>query len=101
LDYLTTNINNLTTKVVKETQEWINSTAEGVFSPASDISESIEGTKIGVEATLFGPNWIVGKNVLPSDEIVEWIVSDDVKYVDYSSAKNRLEEVLTYFRKEW
>ena len=97
LDVLTTNINNLTTKVVKETQEWINTAADAAFNPARKVSEGVENVNLQVEVDPF--KWKGQTSML--DDKLEWITSDEVEYVDYSSAKNRLKEVLAYFRQEW
>lgn len=98
LDSLTNNINNLTTDVVNTAQTSINTAANTVFEPVSDVSDDIESEDFQFNTRIFGKDWIISK--LPDNEL-DWIVSNDVEYVDYSSAKNRLQDVLAYFKKEW
>ncbi len=104
MDSLTTEINNLTNSVVNYAQTTINSGANAVLQkdlpivnmPVSDIVDEIEDANIQFNVTAFADD--VDKN---STVDLEWVKSDEIEYVDYSSAKNRLQEVLTYFRKEW
>ena len=89
LDALTKSINSLTTSSVN----WLNNETNSIVNdnPAVRMWEAIDWARVDVKL------WM-NDNVLPTD--VDWLLSDEVEYVDYESAKARLEEVLAYFKSE-
>ena len=105
LDVLTTSINNLTTSVVNGAQDLQNSVVSTVNEGVSDILNPIDSRDIQINATLLdldkknGDNWIIKVWYNNSPEF-NGVTSDEIEYVDYGSAKSRLEEVLAYFRTE-
>ena len=104
LDVLTKWINNLTTSSVR----WVNNKADNLYdetiNPLTDVSNKIDNLNIDVNATLLdfdrsdGDSWIIKTSMLGPVE--KWLVTDEIEYVDYSDARDRLNEVLSYFKME-
>ena len=92
LDALTKSINNLTTSSVNWMRREVNSTLEA--NPLIWVSNAIDWAAIDIDVDMK-----LGM-ANPSSMDFDWLVSDDIEYVDYDSAKSRLEEVLAYFRQE-
>ena len=87
LDTLTTSINNLTTSSVN----WVN-------SETNDL-ENKEFIKYVTEIEDLG--WTnVQLNIGMLNNSIDWLVSDEIEYTDYDTAKSRLKEVLSYFKNE-
>lgn len=106
MDSLTTDINNLTTDVVNDVQNTLDKGVDKAFQTeikwlwvsVEDVIDEVDDADFQLNTTVFGENGLIGKST--NDEFA-WIKSDEIEYVDYSEAKNRLQEVLAYFRKEW
>ena len=93
LDTLTKSINNLTTSSVN----WVNKETNSLVNdnPLTRTLDSVDSMgNINVDLKL----WMVDSSLSSFD--LTWLSSDDIEYVDYESAKSRLQEVLTYFRNE-
>lgn len=102
LDMVTKAINNLTTSSVDFVSNSVNSFIENnVTKPVNNASDTIDWKNINLNWTLIDldksdwNNWVI--NPLSYDSDFEWLSSDQIEYVDYNSAKSRLEEVLAYF----
>jgi hypothetical protein len=92
LDTLTKSINNLSTSATT----WMNSKVDTIVNdnPVVWALEEIDwlNANFGIEL------WMVNNSDLNWN--VNWLLSDEIEYVDYDSAKSRLEDVLAYFNKE-
>ena len=93
LDTLTKSINNLTTSSVN----WVNKETNSLVNdnPLTRTLDSVDSMNIDVNLNL----WMADDNSFSSFDMT-WLASNDIEYVDYASAKSRLQEVLTYFRNE-
>ena len=107
LDMLANWINNLTTSSVN----WVNQQANDLYydltSPVTDGINKIDGLNFDIDATLLDldssdwNDWLISKSDYSSFNVdLDWLTSDEVEYVDYNEAKDRLKEVLTYFKYE-
>ena len=96
LDTLTKSINTLTTSTVN----WSNSQLDKLVSenPLTEFRDEIDNKSIDVDVKVLGDWWLISKTDFNAD--IDWVVSDDVEYVDYEEGRNRLREVLAYFRQE-
>ncbi len=92
LDTLTKSINNLSTSAAN----WVNSKVDTIVNdnPVVWAMEEINGVNVGVNVEL----WMADTSVINWN--TDWLLSDEIEYVDYDSAKSRLEDVLVYFNKE-
>ena len=86
LDVLTRWINNLSEYIVNKPTDWVNDKADEIVK---DL-DWINWMNLNIQLWMSSPNGMD----------LQGIVSDDIKYVDYSSAKKRLNEVLAYFKSE-
>ena len=106
LDILTKWINNLTTSSINFVQEKWNNLYNKAINPIVNIADSIDGANVNVNGTLLDmnnsdwDNWIIRTSMINNYE-QNWLTSEEIEYVDYSSAKNRLNEVLAYIQKEY
>ena len=93
LDALTKSINSLSTSSINWLNKETNSLVEG--NPILNTFESIDSqnVQLNFDLSLANTSW---KNI----EDIPWLLADEVEYVDYDSAKSRLQEVLAYFREE-
>lgn len=89
LDTLTKSINNLTTSSVNQLNSKLDSMVYD--SEIQWLIDDVDGISYegNFDLTMGDINWDV-----------EWVVSDDVEYVEYSKWKSRLREVLALFREE-
>ena len=97
LDTLTKSINNLSTSATN----WLNDKVDYVSdNPALNwvndniIDKYVDWVDYGLDLEL----WMA--DVSNMNWNVDWLLSDEIEYVDYDSAKSRLEDVLVYFNKE-
>jgi hypothetical protein len=67
-------------------------------NPLTEFRDEMDGKSIDVDVQVFGNWWLISKSDFNVD--ADWIVSDDVEYVDYELWRDRLREVLAYFRQE-
>ena len=107
LDVLTTSINNLTTTVVNWAQNNLNKVVDNKYvEEFSNALNSVDWRDVQINATLLdldNMNWndgIINKLRSYNDSDLDWITSSEIEYVDYDSAKSRLQDVLAYFRTE-
>ncbi len=96
LDTLTKSINTLTTSTVNWSNTQLNKLVDE--NPLTEFRDEVDGKSIDVDVQVFGNWWLISKSDFNVD--ADWIVSDDVEYVDYESWRNRLRDVLAYFRQE-
>ena len=93
LDTLTKSINNLSTSSVN----WLNQETNNLVNnnPLMWVRDAVDWWNINI-------NWTIGMADPSLSEInnIKWLLSDEIEYVDYDSAKARFEEVLAYFKKE-
>ena len=96
LDTLTKWINNLTTSATK----WANNQTNNLVNDNSwvDASDSIDWASVEVNMKLVGDGWVISKWNVTTD--VDWLVSDDIEYVDYDRWKARFMDILSYFKQE-
>lgn len=91
LDTLTKSINNLSTSATN----WLNSNVDNIISDKLGWTlEKIDGIDVDLDLELWmanSSNW---------NWNINWLLSDEIEYVDYNSAKSRLEDVLVYFNNE-
>ena len=92
LDTLTKWINNLTTSSVNRLNREVDSMVSN--NPLEWIRDAVDWASVDVNVKL-GMS-----NISSQDVDINWLESDEIEYVDYKSAKKRLEEVLAYFEKE-
>ncbi len=92
LDTLTKSINNISTSATN----WVNSKVDTIVNdnPVVWALEEIDGLNANLNVEL----WMV--DVLNLDWNIDGLLSDEIEYVDYDSAKSRLEDVLVYFDNE-
>lgn len=108
LNALTKSINSLTTSAMNFVQEeWINKITDNkVMDKANGVIDSLDGYNVNLNVDLTSMNvsdlgsWDIDKLKDSLSYDLMWLESDEVEYVDYSSAKKRLNEVLTYFMGE-
>ena len=84
MDMLTKWINNLSEYVVKQSDDWVSEVSD---NPIVDLRDSVDG--INIKLWMAAQSWVD-----------LWLTSDEIKYVDYDRAKDRLNEVLAYFKGE-
>ena len=91
LDVLTKWINNISETVARQWNDWTN-----------DIEDNVVTNTI-----IKGWDWVNWLNLdvqiwmtSSEDADLQWLTSDEIKYVDYDSARNRLNDVLAYFKNE-
>ena len=91
LDVLTKWINNVSEYVEKKSNDWMSKVEDNkVTDFIMEYRDEVDWANIDLNI------WMAGSN----NTNIEWLVSDDIKYVDYASAKKRLNEVLAYFKWE-
>ena len=101
LNWLTQKINKYTTMPFAFAESWLNYAAKWL-DIVSDYA-SIVSNWVDIDLTVFDldksdwNSWLIWYKSAD----LEWLTTDEVEYVDYESAKNRLEEVLAFFRAEW
>ena len=88
LDLLTKWINNVSEYVEKKSNDWMSDVEDNV------VTDTIMKYRDSVEWNMDVNIWMAGSN----STNLEWLMTDDIKYVDYTSAKKRLNEVLSYFK---
>ena len=109
MDVLTTSINNLSTSVTHWAQNIIDK-ADIATDWVDWLSDSLDSRRINVNGTLLdldknnwqqwliNPLWYNTELGDYTDVEFNGLLSDEIEYVDYDSAKSRLHEVLAYFR---
>lgn len=123
LDYLTSFINNWLSIVEKSGNKafnWIeNNLDEYADFSVWEIDINVDVGKWKVDVNADAGNWLVNavdwikKITMASDNSInafessslwafnwEWLMSDEIEYASYSKAKNRLKDVLAYFKSE-
>ncbi len=91
LDVLTKWINNLTETATKWLSNWIEKMENNDFTNSFvEVLDWINWMNLNVQL------WMASSE--GSD--LQWLTSDEIKYVDYGKAKDRLNEVLAYFKNE-
>ena len=97
LDILTKWINNLSTSIEKWLNEnvigWINEKL--MENPLINVRDSIDWANFQINAKITKVDDSQSQNI-----DLNWYTSDEIEYVDYNSAKSRLQEVLSFFRWE-
>lgn len=100
LDTLTTSINNKLTGVLDSMDDVLSDTVQ----LADDVVNSAAISDVQFNATLFdgdrsdgSDDWIIKVSM---NELDYWLTSDKIEYVNYEDAKDRLQNVLTYFRQQ-
>ena len=71
--------------VVKQSNDWVSKVQD---NPVEELRDSVDWINIQL--------WMSTKN----ETDLQWLTSDEIKYVDYTKAKDRLNEVLAYFKNE-
>ena len=87
LDVLTKWINNLSETAARWSNEQVSKIEN---NPIVDLRDSVSWINWQIEI------WMINS----AEKDFEWLTSDEINYVDYDRAKNRLNEVLTYFKWE-
>ncbi len=92
LDTLTKSINNLSTSATN----WVNSKIDTIVNdnPVVWALENVDWLNANLNIEL----WMADISNLNWN--VDWLLSDEIEYVGYDSAKSRLEDVLAYFNNE-
>ena len=96
LDTLTKSINTLTSTTVNWSNSQLNSLVND--NPLTELRDEVDGASLDVDVTVVWEWWLISKWDFSAD--VDWIVSDEIEYVDYEDGKNRLRDVLAYFKHE-
>ena len=91
LDVLTKWINNLTDQARRR---WDDQIGKLESNPLSEVRDSIDSANINIDLNI----WMVDTKSSQVD--LQWLTTDEIEYVDYSSAKGRLNDVLAFFRNE-
>ena len=91
LDVLTKWINNLTDQTRKRSDDQIGKLEN---NPLSWVRDSIDSANLNLNLNI----WM--SDAKSSQIDLQWLTSSEVEYVDYSSAKGRLNDVLAFFGNE-
>ena len=91
LDVLTKWINNLSEFIEVKWNEWTSNVENNVVT-----NKIIKGRDRVDWADFNFELWMASSE----DTDLQWLTTDEIKYVDYDSAKNRLNDVLAYFKNE-
>ena len=98
MDVVTKWINNLRNSVEKKSDDWMSEIKD---DPLIDIGMKVKEGAIKVRDAVDWASVDLNIWMLDSDDIdLPWLTSDEIRYVDYDTAKNRLNEVLAYFKSE-
>ena len=108
LNILTKWINNLTTSSTKFVNDKMREWLDEMMGPIIEWVDAVENLDLNVNATLVDLDksnwnqWLIG--MADSSSVnnfdLQWLTTDEIEYVDYESAKNRLEDVLAFFKQE-
>mgnify|MGYP002853791363 CR=1 FL=1 len=97
MDVITKDINNLSTSVVKWVNKWID-VIENIGNAPMSVVDKISSIDVDLSATLIDLDKSDNKHAYIPE--YEWLQSNEIEYVKYDEAKNRLEDVLAFFNKE-